>query len=96
MPYLFRVEAGVYRLAELNPNVAVKGISEPFGQKDGDWEFLSQYKVSFCVHRQPRTAFYCCSDVLTMRSVIWLEGQLHGAHVCMQNVNIRCPAKLLH
>ena len=74
MPYLFRVEAGVYRLAELNPNVAVKGISEPFGQKEGDWEFLSQYKVSFCVqayvHRHARTAFYCCSEVLTTRSVI--------------------------
>ena len=40
-----RVEAGIKRLAELNPHVIVKSLSTPFGKKNSSWDFLSEYKV---------------------------------------------------
>lgn len=41
----YRVEAGVKRLAELNPHVSVKYIERKFDKVNGSWSFLSEYKV---------------------------------------------------
>lgn len=51
-----RVDAGLSRLSELNPHVAVKAIIKTFQKEDNSWDFLKQYKVT--------VNFYSVADIL--------------------------------